>query len=158
MMLEEIIAVLFILAGVSSALAIYIERTIFKSAIALSITFTVVSLSLLLLNQPVVAILQLIVIVGGVSTYLVVAVASETKRKTWETNFRTLAILGILLMLAISYIIFPYVDTSNVSAVSIYGEFQQTLQQYAVAIYFIILLMFVAALGSAVTIKNSEAR
>ncbi len=157
-MLEEIIAVLFILAGVASALAIYIERTIFKSAIALSITFTVVSLSLLLLNQPVIAVLQLIVIVGGVSTYLVVAVASETKRKAWETSFRTLAILGILLTLAISYLILPYAGSSSVSQTNIYAEFQQTIQQYSVAIYFIILLMFAAALGSAVTIKNNKDR
>ncbi len=148
-----ILTIAFAAAVIISAFFVYLEDTIFKSAIALAITFTLVSLALLLLNQTVIAVLQLLIIVGGVSTYLVVAVASETRKRAWPTDLRIFALLAIIVAAASIYLIAPYVPTISTSNPSIYSEFQQTLGQYGVVVYFIVLMMFVAAIGSVVAVK-----
>ncbi len=152
---NSIISILFVISGIASALAIYLSENVFKSAIALAATFTIVSLALLLLNQPVVAVLQLLIIVGGLSTYLVVAVASESKKYMWPTDLRIFAVTSIMVFVASMYIILPTISSMNISNPNIYSEFLQTLQTYAVTIYFAVVLMFAAAIGSMIVIKST---
>ena len=152
---NSIISILFAISAIASALAIYLSENVFKSAIALAATFTIVSLVLLLLNQPVVAVLQLLIIVGGLSTYLVVAVASESKKYTWPTDLRLLAATAIILFISLMYLMLPSLSSTSVSNQSIYAEFLQTLQAYTVTIYFAIVLMFAAAIGSMIVIKSA---
>lgn len=156
--LYDIIFSLFLICGIISALAIYLSKNIFKSAIALAITFTVVSLALLLLNQPVVAVLQLLIIVGGLSTYLVVAVASESQKYAWPTDLRIFAAISLIIFLTTIYLIYPAASSMSITNQNIYSEFLQTIQTYSVTIYFAIVLMFAAAIGSMVMIKSTIKR
>ena len=66
---------------VLSAILIFFALMIFKSkrllhaVLALTGVFFMSSVVLLLLGQPLAALLQLVILVGGMSTYLIVAVA-----------------------------------------------------------------------------------
>ena len=62
-----------------SALYVFLERRLLHSVAALALAFVGTAFVFAILGQVLVAILQLIVFVGGLSTYLVVAVASEER-------------------------------------------------------------------------------
>jgi hypothetical protein len=66
-----------------------------------------------------------------------------------------LAATAIILFISLMYLMLPSLSSTSVSNQSIYAEFLQTLQAYAVTIYFAIVLMFAAAIGSMIVIKSA---
>lgn len=141
-------------ATLIAAFAVFAEKSIFKSALALAATFFIVSISLLLLAQPVIAVIQLFVLVGGLSTYAIVAVASETKAHSYKINPKTMIATFIALFILLSYALLPGIASVNTSSSSAYTATGFALSSYGSAIYMVVIFMFSVAAGSIIIIKR----
>jgi NADH:ubiquinone oxidoreductase subunit 6 (subunit J) len=139
-----------------SAFAIFISRSILKSALALAFVFIAVSAVLLLLGQAVIATIQLFILVGGLSTYIILAVASETKPNKSKTNMKIFTILFIVIFAVTSYSILPSILSINTAQTNIYAAITYAMSQYLLPIYAIILFMFSVAIGSIIIIKRNQ--
>jgi NADH:ubiquinone oxidoreductase subunit 6 (subunit J) len=139
-----------------SAFAIFISRSILKSALALAFVFIAVSAVLLLLGQAVIATIQLFILVGGLSTYIILAVASETKPNKSKTNMKIFTILFIVIFAVTSYSILPSILSINTAQNNIYAAITYAMSQYLLPIYAIILFMFSVAIGSIIIIKRNQ--
>jgi NADH:ubiquinone oxidoreductase subunit 6 (subunit J) len=139
-----------------SAFAIFISRSILKSALALAFVFIAVSSVLLLLGQAVIATIQLFILVGGLSTYIILAVASETKPNKSKTNMKIFTILFIVIFAVTSYSILPSILSINTAQNNIYAAITYAMSQYLLPIYAIILFMFSVAIGSIIIIKRNQ--
>jgi NADH:ubiquinone oxidoreductase subunit 6 (subunit J) len=100
-MVYFIVLILGVLA-LAASIFVFIFRNILHIAAAISVLFILNSALFLALNQPTLAVIQLLIMVGGVSTYLFVGVAAIGYSKFKYTNWPALvisaaAIFGILI-------------------------------------------------------------
>lgn len=87
-----------------SAVAVFAQRKLIHSVVALASAFTGSALLFFLIGQTMIALLQLLVFVGGLSTYLIVAIAAEEKNaKTLRVPVLVAAV--VLLLGALSLMI-----------------------------------------------------
>lgn len=93
-----VIAVLEILA----AAMIFMFRDLLHSVLALSFVFVMNSAMFFVLNQPLLALMQLFIMVGGVSTYLFVGVGSESYSRFKHTNYKILVLVYVIFFIAIA--------------------------------------------------------
>ncbi len=142
--------VLFTLAP---AALVFLERKLLNAVICLAVAAVGSSLLFLYLGQTLVALLQLFVFVGGLSTYLVVAVASEEKQsKTLgRARFLVAAVaLAAVLSLVLSGIGLGQQQAGNSFASSALAAFGS---QYAM-LYAAAFLLFATAAGSVLVMRR----
>ena len=137
-----------------SALAIFAEKSVFKSALALAITLFLVSMAFVLLGQPVLAVIQLFVLVGGLSTYTIVAVASETRSHQYRLGIRTAVIVFVVVFAVMSAAILPSILQFTTPGASFYQASAEALTYYGPAIYISVIFMFSVSAGSIIIIKR----
>ncbi|MCL4373517.1 MAG: hypothetical protein M1360_01780 [Candidatus Marsarchaeota archaeon] len=101
-MLFAIFAVLAFIELLAAVL-IFLFKNVMHSIIMLAIAFLVGSLLFAALQQPLLALLQLFVIVGGVLTYFFIGVASAGLSKFKHTYYLPLAVLAIASFLLLAY-------------------------------------------------------
>lgn len=94
-----IIAALILIA---SAL-VFVFKDVLHIAVLLSTVFLINSILFLILQQPLLAVIQLFIMIGGVSTYLFVGVASASYSDFKYTNYLSLIGLSIVIFSAITY-------------------------------------------------------
>ncbi len=94
-----IVAALILIA---SAL-VFIFKDVLHIAVALSTVFLINSVLFLILQQPILAVIQLFIMIGGVSTYLFVGVAAASYSNFKYTNYIALVGLSIVIFSAITY-------------------------------------------------------
>lgn len=98
-----------------SAISVFIFRNILHIAAAISVLFFLNSLLFLALNQPILAVIQLLIMVGGVSTYLFVGVAAIGYSKFKYTNWPAFIISAIAIFAIIFYGLY---NSSTISAIA----------------------------------------
>ncbi len=76
-----------------SATLMFLFKNILHTVLALSSIFVLNSVMFLMLGQPLLALLQLFIMVGGVSTYIFVGVGSASYSKFKNTNYAVLAVI-----------------------------------------------------------------
>lgn len=137
-----------------SLLLIFIFKDVLHSVLALSASFLINSLIFLLLNQPLLALIQLFIMIGGISTYLFVGVASSALSRFKHTSYIVLAAVSVVFFVACFY---------NVATVQFTPLQQNALSNDAIAayitssisqLYLIALALFGVALGSIVMLKK----
>jgi len=156
---------IYIIASMLAALIlvcaslIFILKDVLHVALALSAVFFVNSLIFLVIGQPLLALIQLFIMVGGVSVYLFVGVAAAGYSHFKYTNYWVLAIVAIAIFSALLYGVYlhglsgpaagqpPSAYTTAQVAVSLSSKY--TL----IAIYSIALMLFLVAL-SAIPLLN----
>jgi NADH:ubiquinone oxidoreductase subunit 6 (subunit J) len=163
-MLLFVFAVLSALAVISAYL-VALERSVFHSALSLAAVFTFGSLLLLFIGQYVIALLQLFVLVGGLSVYLVVSVASEAKIPFRKASIPMLIILSVFLFALLSYYMIPGLYNGTVqglgnasSGSAIYNEAAASLSNMWQLVAIVLLFMFAIGIGGIVVIKSSLAK
>ncbi len=138
---------------VASSFLVFVVKRILHAVIALTLVFIESALVFLLLGQTMLAMLQLFVFVGGLSTYLMVAIAAEMKISRME-NVPLLIILAVVFFAGMGAIIF-YLPTSLVQqSNSITLAAPQIFQDYYALLYAIALLLFAATIGSALVARR----
>jgi NADH:ubiquinone oxidoreductase subunit 6 (subunit J) len=152
MMYEYIFAIIAVVE-LASAAGIFLLRDVMHSALALAVMFLVNSAAFLALGEPLLAIIQLFILVGGVATYLFVGVASDHPNERRHTNFVAFSILSILMFAFVAY---PYIGyftgapSAQLNSSAISSEFSSGYQ----LLYVLVILLFGSALGSILLLKN----
>lgn len=151
----DIIFVAISLLAAASAIALFASKRLLHAVLALTIAFMSSALLFLYLGETFIALLQLFVFVGGLSTYLVVAVAAESARGKFE--FYIFIPLAVIFAIGLSGIAVssglssqePLMPASFISA-SI-----AALTTYYPVLGMLLLLLFSAVIGSILIIRKS---
>ncbi|MGC8694467.1 MAG: NADH-quinone oxidoreductase subunit J [Candidatus Micrarchaeia archaeon] len=154
-----LISVLFALLAVIDiilALSIFITKKTFHSVIFLIGIFIINSLFFMMLSQPLLALLQLIILVGGISVFMIVSVATESYKQIKISNVYKVVALSIFIIIALSTIILQgfqtstTVETNSINSTYIEAELSGNI----FAIYLLVLFVFLIALGSALMLGH----
>lgn len=143
--------------GVILAALIFAFKDILHSAVALSGVFLINSLLFILLNQPLLAVIQLFIMIGGITTFIFVGVASATYSKFKYTR---LAWLGILWALVFVAIIFPLTNVQfNGQGSNVFGAsgVSGSLASSVGLFYIMLFTMFGVSLGAILLLKKAGA-
>lgn len=150
-----IIAFVFVaIVGIGAAVFVFLFRDILHSALALSIVFLANSLAFLLVDQPLLAVIQLFIMIGGITTFLFVGVASAT-----YSNFKYTRALVFLIAWAVLFIAFAS-QLDNIQLVQTQsnvftpGNAAFSLQSSYGMFYLILLLTFGVSIGAILLLKK----
>ncbi|MEM3841389.1 MAG: hypothetical protein QXN59_01695 [Candidatus Micrarchaeaceae archaeon] len=150
----EAVAIAIAVAEVAAASSIFIMKDIMHSALALAAVFLANSAAFLILGQPILAIMQMFIMVGGVATYLFVGVASEHPKEKRHTNIPLFVIISVLTFVAIGYPALGYYSNSSNSALSFSAISAEFASGYQI-LYVLVTLLFGVALGAILLLKNN---
>ena len=151
-MVLDILAAVLALLTVLSGLLLFLQKRLLHSVILLALTASASAFIFLYLDQVLVALLQLLVFVGGLSTYLIVAIATEEKGVKMQ---HVVAFLLTSVVLSAGL----YAAISGFASGSFVGSDFSAVAEGSVAAYFpfilaAVFLLFAAAIGSVVVIKR----
>ncbi len=133
---------------------IFAFREIMHSAVALALFFFANSLAFLLLNQPLLAVVQLLVLVGGVSTYVFVSVASASYSKFEHSRKAALAAVSLLLFVVIAYPILRSGLSGTAQTQQDYSSFPTYMYGSVEYVYLAFVLLAGTVLGSILLLKK----
>lgn len=147
------IAVAIAVVEIAAAFCIFMLRDVMHSALALATLFLFNSAAFLALGQPILAVIQLFIMVGGVATYLFVGVASEHPNEKRHTNMAVFGILSVLIFIAVGYPAIGYFSGSSGVSLSFSTMASEFASGYQL-LYILVVLLFGVALGSILLLKN----
>lgn len=139
---------------------IFSMRNALHSAVALALLFLANSAVFLLLSQPLLAVLQLFVMIGGISTYLFISVAYVKYSLMGRKRAIAAGILAALLFAVLSYpLLSSKVDfgtaQSNVLDISSLPQYMAGSLQF---FYVIAAVLFAVSIGAIVLLKKRGAK
>lgn len=151
-MLELLYFAPIALLTIASAVLIFAQSRLLYAALALALAFLGSAFVFLLLNQVLIALLQLFIFVGGLSTYLIVAVATEEKgKKLINRPYFAIAAILITASLIFSFSIWgqgtPASNNFLTLATAAFGAGY-------VLLYALMLLLFSATIGTVLLIRK----
>jgi NADH:ubiquinone oxidoreductase subunit 6 (subunit J) len=141
------------LLGIASAVLVFMLKDVLHSVIALTFLFIANSAIFLILGQPFLALLQLFIMVGGVSTYAFVGVASSG----YATNLTLFALFAIVIFAVLAYKGAPpnaIVQQQNMLSTN---YLSQALASNVGLLYIMAVMLFGIALGSILLMKKMGA-
>lgn len=89
--------------GVAAAFYIFRTSNMIHAMIAFATVAVAVSMLMLILELPLLALLQLFIMIGGISTYMFVGASSEKLSKFKHTNFLLLVTLAFIIAIPLIY-------------------------------------------------------
>ncbi|MCL4364939.1 MAG: NADH-quinone oxidoreductase subunit J [Candidatus Marsarchaeota archaeon] len=138
---------------ITSSILVFVQKRLIHAVIALAVVFFGSALVFFIIGQTLVALLQLVVFVGGFSTYLIVAVATEEKNARL-IRFPVFAVLSVLLFAGIVFALQGIPSQQ-------FGEGNNFLTAAASALatdyamlYIMAALLFAATIGGVMIIKK----
>ncbi|MCL4389050.1 MAG: hypothetical protein M1528_03240 [Candidatus Marsarchaeota archaeon] len=159
-MIYVIGAILGVLAMLSALLVFYFKK-ISHIAVAISALFFMNSLLFLALNQPILAVIQLFIMVGGISTYLFIGVGSAPYSGFKHVNWPVLAISSIAIFALIFYGLQESGGLSSLSASALPGSYSANAiagsfssAPSLLAIYAIMIMLFGIGIGAIKLLKR----
>ncbi len=148
----DVLYVLISVFAVISALLVFIFKKLLHAALALTVTFLASALLFAAIGQTFIGLLQILIFVGGLSAYLIAAVATENKGKEMLKHASFFA-SAIVLSVAFTAIAFIVPQGAYLSS-----TFQQSsaamFSQYYLVLFILTLLLFSTAIGGVIIIKK----
>ncbi|MHB1830636.1 MAG: NADH-quinone oxidoreductase subunit J family protein [Candidatus Micrarchaeaceae archaeon] len=138
---------------VVSSILIFVEKRLVYAVAALATAFLGSALLFFLLGQTIMALLQLIVFVGGLSTYLIVAVSTEEKDAKLIFLPAFLAIAAITAA-GLGYTLLGYIQPIGTNAASSFLGAAAIAMQGSYALFYIMATLLAAVAISGVMIIN----
>lgn len=141
--------------GVVLAALVFAFKDILHSAVALSGVFLINSLLFIALGQPLLAVIQLFIMIGGITTFIFVGVASAT-----YSHFKYTRLVGLAILWAVFFVIIVVPLTgvqfngqqSNVFGSSSIGG---SLGASVGLFYIMLFVMFGVSLGAILLLKKA---
>ncbi len=154
-MFNLIVSFLIGIIDIFLIIAMFNSNEMMHAALFLAAVFFMNAIAFLILNQQLLAVIQLMIMVGGIATYIFVSVAPVKKPSFNGTNMPALALLSILIFIAIAY---PLVQKGYISNSTTNYSFDVTSMlnyvTFNVSIFYIITIMlFTSALGAIIIMK-----
>ncbi|MGC8662170.1 MAG: hypothetical protein ACP5RT_00055 [Candidatus Micrarchaeia archaeon] len=149
------IAMLFAVAffTLGSAFFIFASKSIFHAAIALAFTFFGSAMALLFASQSILALLQLFVLVGGFSTYLIIAFSQENKEKR-SVNMVYFSVLAIVIAVSFALMFMPIGGSTTHTSNGFLASFESLEENTPYLLYVIAFIPFAGAIGSILLVKK----
>lgn len=139
---------------IASVIAVFRLKDILHAAIALASVFFANSLLFLLMGQDLLAILQLFIMIGGVSTYIFVGVASASFSRFKHTSYVGLAIVSVLLAASLIYPLLSTGFAAGSASTLTQSEISASLSSSVQYLYFIAIFIFAISIGAVIVIKK----
>ena len=152
MMEIDILYVLISVLAIIFALLVFMFKHLLHAALALTVTFLASAFIFSAIGQSFIGLLQILIFVGGLSAYLIAAVATETKLKNMLKPAKFFAATAAL------SIAFTAIAFSIPQSAYLPSTFQQsasaTFSQYYAILFIITLMLFSTAIGGVLIIKK----
>jgi NADH:ubiquinone oxidoreductase subunit 6 (subunit J) len=142
------------LLGIVSAVFVFLLKDVLHSVIALTLLFIANSALFLILNQPFLALLQLFIMVGGVSTYAFVGAASSSYSNFKHTNLTIFAIAVVVLSAVLLYGGIRANAVAQQQNTLSSADVSQSLGANMGLLYIMAIMLFGIALGSILLMKK----
>lgn len=153
-MLELLLFIFLAAVGVVAGIVLLAQKSLFKSAISLAILFVAVGGFILLTGQTLITLFQLFILVGGLSTYLIVAVASERESTFRHVDMRVFAAVFIVFGALMVYAIVANTQGGTPTTPGALVEVAASINSYYGLMGAIVFLMFALGIGSIMLIKK----
>ncbi|MGC8547973.1 MAG: NADH-quinone oxidoreductase subunit J [Candidatus Micrarchaeia archaeon] len=141
------------------SLGIFLSRKLLRSVILLALAAIGSAALLAVIGEEIIAILQILIFVGGISTYMVVAFGSELelKRQSAKTEkIRLVAFLGSFVLLS-ALLVFIFVGATYGSAsqqADLLAYVSSTFDKYYLFLYLLLLMLFAVTISSILAVKR----
>ncbi len=140
--------------AVISSISIFMQKKLIHAVLSLSFAFVASALIFFLLGQTLIAVLQMLVFVGGLSTYLIVAVATEEKGANL-ISIRRLLGLCVLLSIGLSAAIAFHSPSATASSpAGFLGAASHAFANSYALFYVILLLLFSVSISGVLVLKK----
>ncbi|MCL5433923.1 MAG: NADH-quinone oxidoreductase subunit J [Candidatus Marsarchaeota archaeon] len=137
------------------AVSIFVTKHIFHAIIAMINIFIINSILFVMLAQPLLAILQLLIFIGGISIFMLVSVATESTKEIKLSKPSIIIILSMLVIILMGILAihgFPFLSSIKTEGLgSSYISVELSNNIYG--LYMIASVMFIFAVGAAFMIK-----
>ncbi|MGD0728932.1 MAG: hypothetical protein ABR981_02550 [Candidatus Micrarchaeaceae archaeon] len=141
-----------------SAALIFVFKDILHVVIALASLFLFNSILFFILQEPLFAVLQLFIMVGGVSTYMIVGSGSASYSKFKHTNYYVLASAYIVIFAMLAYgALQTSIAVSEQNVIS-NSFIAQSIMSNIGLFYLIALMMFGIGISSIVLMRKISGR
>jgi NADH:ubiquinone oxidoreductase subunit 6 (subunit J) len=133
---------------------VFISKSLLHSVISLTLAFIVNSALFLVMGQPFLAIIQLFIFVGGISTYALVGVASSSFSKFPHTNKAAFVAVFVIFLAVISYpLLTANISSSGTSAFTPL-QVKIGITNYMGLFYLITAMLFGVAISAIILFKS----
>ena len=139
---------------IASVIAVFKLKDILHAAIALASVFFANSIMFLLIGQDLLAILQLFIMIGGVSTYIFVGVASGSFSRFKHTSYIGLAVISVVLAAVLLYPLVALGSSATVSNALTGSEISADMSSSIQYLYFIAIFIFAVSIGAVIVMKR----
>lgn len=143
------VAVLTIL----SAMAMFAQRKLIHAVAAITAAFVGSALVFFLLGQTLIGILQLLIFVGGLSTYLIVAVATEEKN-TKMIRLPVFAVVTVVMLIGLSSIAIYLPQSAQDNGPSFLTQAFSAFKSDFLILYMLVILLFSVTIAGTLVIKK----
>ncbi len=140
-----------------SSAGVFITRRLLRSVVLLAVLSIIIAVIFALLGQALIGILQLIIFIGGLSTFFIVAFGSEPERALrkhegiFVGEFLAFAIaFGLLLI----YAFVKFIPNEQVAESSFMQSVVSAFSQYYLFFYFLSIFVFLISFGSLLVIRR----
>ncbi|HUY70578.1 MAG TPA: hypothetical protein VMV00_03370 [Candidatus Baltobacteraceae bacterium] len=138
-----------------SAMLVFTFRNVLHSVLALSLAFLFNSILFLAMQQTLLALIQLFIMVGGVSTYIFVGVSSSGLSKFRHTSLLVLGILAPLLIVAYATNLVYVTQGTSTQQNQVSGlMIKSALGANIGVLYIITFVLFATGLSSIILLKS----
>jgi NADH-quinone oxidoreductase subunit J len=153
-MIDLVIFALISIAVLAAPVLLFLFKDILHAVLALSALFFFNSLVFLLLGQPLLAVIQLFVMVGGVSTFLFVGAASGAYPNFKYNKLAVFVIIGIILFAVVVYPLNSVQFTGTGANQFNSQDIAFQLEASSPIFYLMALVMFSVCFGSVLLLKK----
>ncbi len=136
----------------AAAASVYLFRSVLHATLALAMLFLLNSIAFLVLGQPLLAIVQAFVVIGGIATYLIVATAAQQKTGFRHVRLSAFTAMLILLSIALDYSVYN-TEFSNLPRNSFSTGGVLAMFSGISLLYLIVLMLFSVSMGSIMIFK-----
>lgn len=155
-MIDVIIFTIAAILALIATAVMFVAKDILHSAAALTIVFFINSVFFLLLGQPLLAVVQLFIMIGGIATFLFVGVASHTYSNFRPSNVQRLSIIWVIvflmLLVPLNSIRIPQTQANTFD----FANIAYSLTANPAIFYLMLLTMFGIALGAIMLLRRSN--
>ena len=156
-MLSEIVFIVSALVAIGAAVFMFKAKEIAHAMLGFLFVTVAAAALLVVLGLPLLALLQLFIMVGGVATYLFVGVSSENLSRFRHTSLPILVVLAIVLAVVPIYKTATAQSLGSQSNVLSSSLISSAISTNLVLFYMLAILLFGVGIGSMVMIKSLKA-
>ncbi len=153
-MLQFALFVVLSLFELVSLVMLFLLKEQLHAVVSLTAAFFAVSLIFLTLEQPLLALMQLFVMVGGIATYLIVAVASTDAHNHLRINRVLLALLAFGFFAAMYYGASHATFLGTQGSVLSEQAIASSLSQNITMLYVLVFMLFGVGTGTIVLLRR----